>query len=104
MDKESLQENEYEFPYHHLVNIRPFSESRHLFWGYRYAAYVEHILQTLAQKQFESLIDFGCGDGKSYGGDESEVSEIAKKDYDRWMRDNPTMRLTKKMMSFSGRQ
>lgn len=64
MDKESLQENEYEFPYHHLVNIRPFSESRHLFWGYRYAAYVEHILQTLAQKQFESLIDFGCGDGK----------------------------------------
>lgn len=39
---------------------------------------------------------------KSYADhNEKEVLEIAKKDYDRWMRDNPTMRLTKKMISFS---
>lgn len=64
MDKESLQEAEYEFPYHHLVSIQPFSQARHLFWGYRYAAYIEYILETLSEKEFASLIDFGCGDGK----------------------------------------
>lgn len=64
MSREAIQEEEYDFPYHHLVDIRPFSETKHLFWGYKYAAYLEKILNTLAQFQFDSLIDIGCGDGK----------------------------------------
>lgn len=66
MDRETIQEEEYDFPYHHLVNIPPpaFSETRHLFWGYKYAAYLEKILDTLEQYKFDSLIDIGCGDGK----------------------------------------
>jgi len=64
MEREAIQEEEYDFPYHHLVSIRPFGETRHLFWGYKYAAYLEKILDTLKKFEFNSLIDIGCGDGK----------------------------------------
>jgi cyclopropane fatty-acyl-phospholipid synthase-like methyltransferase len=58
------QELEYEFPYHHLVEIRPFSLGRYLFWGQAYAAYLELVMDELAQRPFQSVIDIGCGDGK----------------------------------------
>ena len=61
---EPLQEQEYDFPYHHLVEVAPFSETKHLFWGYAYAAYIEKILDLLAARSFASLIDIGTGDGK----------------------------------------
>ena len=64
MRREAIQEEEYDFPYHHLVQVRPFSETLHLFWGYKYAAYLEKILDTLKTHEFNSLIDIGCGDGK----------------------------------------
>jgi SAM-dependent methyltransferase len=64
MKPETIQEEEYDFPYHHLVSIQPFSETQHLFWGYKYAAYLEKILGTLQTFEFKSLIDIGCGDGK----------------------------------------
>lgn len=72
MEREAIQEEEYDFPYHHLVSITPFSETRHLFWGYKYAAYLEKILDTLKQFKFESLIEIGCGDGKV-------ITEIARR-------------------------
>lgn len=72
MKPELIQENEYDFPYHHLVDIKPFSETKHLFWGYKYAAYIEKILEELEKINFNSLIEIGCGDGKIIG-------EIAKK-------------------------
>ena len=72
MNREEIQEEEYDFPYHHLVGIRPFSETQHLFWGYKYAAYIEKILDTLAQYKFDSLIEVGCGDGKV-------ITEVARK-------------------------
>jgi 2-polyprenyl-3-methyl-5-hydroxy-6-metoxy-1,4-benzoquinol methylase len=64
MNQEEIQEEEYDFPYHHLVNTKPFSETQHLFWGYKYAGYVEKILDTLSGMPFDSLIEIGCGDGK----------------------------------------
>lgn len=62
--KETLQEGEYDFPYHHLVTLQPFSESRHLFWGFKYAAYVQYVVDALGARSWDSLVDFGCGDGK----------------------------------------
>ncbi len=64
MHIEEIQEGEYDFPYHHLVDVRPFSETKHLFWGYKYGAYLEKILDTVSKYKFDSLIDIGCGDGK----------------------------------------
>jgi SAM-dependent methyltransferase len=62
--REAIQEAEYDFPYHHLTQIRPFALSRHLFWGHAYAAYTEKVLDLLKDHKFNSLIDIGCGDGK----------------------------------------
>lgn len=63
-EKEQIQEGEYAFPYHHLVSLSPFSEGEHLSWGFKYAAYIGYVLDSLKEKGWESLIDFGCGDGK----------------------------------------
>lgn len=62
--REAMQEAEYEFPYHHLTQISPFSLSNHLFWGHAYASYTEKVLDLLKGHTFSSLIDIGCGDGK----------------------------------------
>ena len=64
MDKRSLQEDEYLFPYHHLVELSPFSQSKELYWGYEYAAYLEHVLDVLSSVSYTRLLDVGCGDGK----------------------------------------
>ncbi len=61
---QEVQELEYEYPYHHLVETSPFSQTKHLFWGYRYAAYIEKIMSMLTARKFDSLVDIGCGDGR----------------------------------------
>lgn len=61
---QARQEEEYDFPYHHLVEVTPFSETKHLWWGYKYAAYLEKLLDTLSGRTFTSIVDIGCGDGK----------------------------------------
>ncbi len=65
MDETQLiQEEEYSFPYHHIPTISPFSQTRSLWWGYEYAAYIGYILSELSSHTFSSLIDIGCGDGR----------------------------------------
>ncbi len=64
MQQEQIQEEEYDFPYHHLVQLNPFSEVRHMYWGYSYAAYVEKVIDTLKRSSWKSLVDMGCGDAK----------------------------------------
>lgn len=59
-----IQEEEYAFPYHHIPQIEPFSQTRSLWWGYEYAAYIGYILSELNSRPFNSLIDIGCGDGR----------------------------------------
>lgn len=61
---QKLQEEEYSFPYHHVVDIEPFSQSKQMWWGYKYAAYIQLILTKLGEQEWKSLIDIGCGDGK----------------------------------------
>lgn len=65
MNKEQIQEDEYDFPYHHLVQIKPFSQARNLFWGFEYASYLFRVIEVLkALSPFNSLVDIGCRDGK----------------------------------------
>jgi 2-polyprenyl-3-methyl-5-hydroxy-6-metoxy-1,4-benzoquinol methylase len=65
MDKiQSLQEEQYYFPYHHLVEISPFSQTKYLLWGYKYASYINKVIDTLKEYSFNSIVDIGCGDGK----------------------------------------
>jgi 2-polyprenyl-3-methyl-5-hydroxy-6-metoxy-1,4-benzoquinol methylase len=64
MNREDIQEGEYEFPYHHIPTHAPFTQARLLFWGYEYEAYLEKILETLRGIGCKSLIDIGCGDGR----------------------------------------
>ncbi len=72
MNQEELQEIEYDFPYHHLVETSPFTETKHLFWGYKYAAYLEKIVNELNKFKFNSLIEIGCGDGRV-------ITEVSRK-------------------------
>lgn len=59
-----IQEEEYHFPYHHIPSWKPFTQSRSLWWGYEYAAYIEYLISVILELQPQSLIDVGCGDGK----------------------------------------
>ena len=62
---QAIQEKEYVFPYHHLVQRKPDIE---LFrsWpgGLTYLFTQDLIMSKLRSLDFESLIDIGCGDGK----------------------------------------
>ncbi len=61
---QALQEEEYDFPYHHLVDQRGgFRQHRAFSWGLNYAATVEHLLGELGGFAWRALVDVGCGDG-----------------------------------------
>jgi SAM-dependent methyltransferase len=63
---ETLQENEYSFPYHHIVSngSRGFTQCYFDLWGLNYLATVEYLLSFLEDENFESMADLGCGDGR----------------------------------------
>lgn len=60
------QEAQYSFPYHHIPSVRKakFSAVRYWSWGFRYLGGIQLVLDQLADTQFSSLIDIGCGDGR----------------------------------------
>ena len=64
MDRtQKLQEDEYMFPYHHLVSTEGrFSQVRVLWWGMIYRAFIDYIIDHLPH--FNSLAEVGAGDGK----------------------------------------
>jgi ubiquinone/menaquinone biosynthesis C-methylase UbiE len=65
MDQTQIQqEHEYEFPYHHMVHLEPFSQDVNLLWGFRYVAYLEKVIEEIGSRPCSSVIDIGCGDGK----------------------------------------
>jgi 2-polyprenyl-3-methyl-5-hydroxy-6-metoxy-1,4-benzoquinol methylase len=68
MNKEDIQESEYEFPYHYLPQFTDgtFSETRSLGWGYVYASYLEAVLAVIQAHaaDIRSVVDIGCGDGR----------------------------------------
>jgi len=60
------QEAQYEFPYHYIPSLENGKFSQHLYWSYglEYMASQNCILSILAEEEFESLVDIGCGDGR----------------------------------------
>jgi len=64
--KDALQESQYEFPYHHLVewDQQNFSQTKHWSWGLRYFAGLQVAVDLVRRTKFRSLIDIGCGDGR----------------------------------------
>ncbi len=63
-DKFRLQDEQYRFPYHHLVQFSPFKNYVAMPWGFEYYAYIEKVLEHLKKIPFTSLLDVGCGEGK----------------------------------------
>jgi SAM-dependent methyltransferase len=67
MDQKQLkQEHQYGFPYHHISSFENghFSQTRNRPRGYKYIAYLEVVFDFIKDKDFTSLLDIGCGDGK----------------------------------------
>ncbi len=60
------QEAEYAFPYHYIPRVGggKFFAVRHWDWGFRYLGGMKLVLDQLAQADFDSLLDVGCGDGR----------------------------------------
>lgn len=67
MDREQqIQARQYEFPYHYIPgNGRGnFTQTRHWSWGFRYLGGLRVALELLEGRDFEALLDVGCGDGR----------------------------------------
>lgn len=65
-EKQIIQENKYDFPYHYIPTWDgfTFSQTKNLAWGYEYLSYIHFVLDKVVQIGFESLLDVGCGDGR----------------------------------------
>lgn len=65
-DIQSVQDREYLFPYHYLPEASggAFRWSPYWSWGYKYLSGLDVVLEHLRARQFASLIDVGCGDGR----------------------------------------
>ena len=62
-EKSKLQSRAYEFPYHHLADLKEGSFSKKIFWGLDYYNFNSKIIE-LAQKYIKNdILDIGCGDG-----------------------------------------
>lgn len=63
----SLQESEYDFPYHYIPyfeNNFSFRSHRLMPWGLEYLTYMTFVAELVISHRPESLIDVGCGDGR----------------------------------------
>tara|TARA_Y100000034_G_C6895513_1_gene412768 strand:+ start:1260 stop:1970 length:711 start_codon:yes stop_codon:yes gene_type:complete len=56
-DKEFIQEEEYTFPYHHILKRNEHS-------GISYFSVINIIKKILKEIESKNLLDFGCGDGR----------------------------------------
>jgi 2-polyprenyl-3-methyl-5-hydroxy-6-metoxy-1,4-benzoquinol methylase len=72
-DREARQEAQYELPYHHVPRLRDgvFTQDLIIPWGYTYLACLGFLVDLLEKRNFHSLLDVGCGDGRFL----SEVSQ-----------------------------
>lgn len=73
--KFKIQENEYQFPYHHLPYIdgqENVVNYRTLAWGFKYFCYLLHCKKIIVSLGVNSVLDVGCGEGRFLGllGDE----------------------------------
>ena len=63
---QSIQEEEYSFPYHYIPEISEegFSQAKYWSWGYRYLGGLRVVIDQLNKISFNSLLDIGCGEGR----------------------------------------
>jgi 2-polyprenyl-3-methyl-5-hydroxy-6-metoxy-1,4-benzoquinol methylase len=65
-EKFKLQNNQYNFPYHHIPYFREDGTPalmRFLGWGMDYLCYMKHIRDMVTELKPASILDVGCGDG-----------------------------------------
>lgn len=63
-EKFKIQDDQYAFPYHHLVTFRDFDTHKVMMWGFEYYAYISKVISLVKGRSFSSLLDVGCGEGK----------------------------------------
>jgi SAM-dependent methyltransferase len=68
VEREQMQEGEYEFPYHYLPHVdeQGASNLRFLRWGLEYSCYMEHIAGVVHDLAPASHLDAGCGDARLF--------------------------------------
>lgn len=59
-----IQQEQYNFPYHYLVNFEEYNNKKSLVWGVEYFAYMKKVIRIIENSYFDSLLDIGCGDGR----------------------------------------
>lgn len=64
--EQSIQEEQYQLPYHYIPQWRndTFSQTQTWSWGYRYLGGLQVALDQLEAELPHSLVDIGCGDGR----------------------------------------
>jgi 2-polyprenyl-3-methyl-5-hydroxy-6-metoxy-1,4-benzoquinol methylase len=65
-DIQKIQEELYEFPYHHIPKYvnKKFSTMRAYRGSHQYVAAINFLLSKINEIEFKNLLDVGCGDGK----------------------------------------
>lgn len=63
IDKFAIQSEQYDFPYHYLVDLESREFVRNLDWGLDYLSYMEKVLELTKKYYRSDLLDVGCGDG-----------------------------------------
>ncbi|NVM18599.1 MAG: class I SAM-dependent methyltransferase [Candidatus Lokiarchaeota archaeon] len=65
MNKETIQEDQYSFPYHYLIETKNDRLSfKKFIYGFEYFTYLTLIKNRIIKLKPESIIDIGSGDGK----------------------------------------
>ena len=62
---QTIQSEQYEFPYHHLVDIDGVIPTfrRQMGWGFEYAFYQRFVKNRILERKHCTSLDIGCGDG-----------------------------------------
>lgn len=65
-ERQKNQEKLYEFPYHHIsyFDKENFFVGRAIPWAHEYLGYIKFVLNSAGKRNFSTLLDIGCGDGK----------------------------------------
>ena len=62
-NKFDIQSDQYQFPYHYLVDLHTEDFGRTLDWGLDYYTYMRTVLALVKQYLDTDILDVGCGDG-----------------------------------------
>lgn len=61
--KSQIQAEQYEFPYHYLVDLKREEFTRSLDWGLDYLSYMRQVMELVEKYLRDDVLDVGCGDG-----------------------------------------